>query len=111
MFENKVLCKIFWAKRHEITGEWRKFYNAELHAMYTSPNIIRILKSRRLRWTGHVTRLEQSRNTYRVLVEKPERERPLRRPRRRWEDNIKMVLREVGFDLGKWTDLAADRDQ
>ena len=71
--------------------------NAELHALYSSPNIIRNLKSRRLRWTGHVAHMEQSRNAYRVLAGKPEGKRPLGRPRHRWEDNIKMDLREVGL--------------
>ena len=94
-----------------ITGEWRKLYNAELHALYSSPNIIRRLKSRRLRWAGHVERMEQSRNAYRVLVGKPEGKRPLGKPRRRWEDNIRMDLREVGCDPGEWIDLAEDRDQ
>ena len=79
--------------------------------MYSSPNIIRSFKSRRLRWAGHVARMEQSRNAYRVLVGKPEGKRPLGRPRRRWEDNIKMYLREVGCDPGEWIDLAEDRDQ
>ena len=83
MFENKVLRKIFGAKRDEITGEWRKLHNSELHALDSSPNIIRSLKSRRLRWTGHVARMEQSRNAYRVLVGKPEGTRPLAGPRRR----------------------------
>ena len=93
VFKNKVLSKIFGAKRNEITGEWSKLHNAELHALYSSPNIIRSLKSRRLRWARHVARMEQSRNAYRVLVGKPEGKRPLGRPRRRWEDNIKMDLR------------------
>ena len=81
MFEEKVLRKKFGAKRDEITGEWRKLPNAELHALYSSPNIIRSLKSRRLSWAGHVARMEQSRNAYRVLVGKPEGKRPLGRPR------------------------------
>ena len=84
---------LFGTKRDEITGEWRKLHNAELHALYSSPNIIRNLKSRRLRRAGHVACMEQSRNAYRVLVGKPESKRPLGRPRRRWEDNIKMDLR------------------
>ena len=79
LFENKVLRKIFGAKRDEITGEWRKLYNAELHALYFSPNIIRNLKSRRLRWAGHVAGMELSRNSYRVLVEKPVGNRSLGR--------------------------------
>ena len=82
MFENKVLRKIFAAKRDEITGEWRKLHNAELHALYSPPNIIRNLKSRRLRWAGHVVRMEQFRKAYRVLVGKPESKRPLGWPRR-----------------------------
>ena len=111
MFENKVLRKIFGANKDEITGEWRKLHNAELHALYSSPNIIRSIISRRLSWAGHVARMEKSRNAYRVLVGKPESKRPLRRPRRRWEDNIRMDLREVGCDPGVWIDLAVDRDQ
>ena len=111
MFRNKVLRKIFGAKRDEITGEWRKFHNDELHALYASPNIIRSVKARRLRWAGHVARMEQSKNAYRVLVGKPEGKRPLGRPRRRWEDNIEMDLREMGCNPGEWIDLAEDRDQ
>ncbi|KAJ4440696.1 hypothetical protein ANN_08844 [Periplaneta americana] len=98
VLENKVLRKIFGAKRDEVTGEWRKLHNAELHALYTSPDIIRNIKSRRLRWAGHVAHMGESRNAYRVLVGRPEGKRPLGRPRRRWEDNIKMDLREVGYD-------------
>ncbi|KAJ4448881.1 hypothetical protein ANN_00272 [Periplaneta americana] len=107
VFENKVLRKIFGAKRDEVTGEWRKLHNAELHA----PDIIRNIKSRRLRWAGHVARMGESRNAYRVLVGKPEGKRPLGRPRRRWEDNIKMDLREVEYDGRDWINLAQDRDQ
>ena len=110
MFENKVLRKIFRAKRDEITREWRKLHNAELHALYSSPNIIRNLKSR-LRWAGHVARMEQFRNAYSVLVGKPESKRPFGRPRCRLEDNIKMDLREVGCDPRDWIALAKDRDQ
>ena len=110
VFENKVLRKIFGAKRDEVTGEWRKLHNTELHALYSSPNIIRDIKSRRLRWAGHVARMGETRNAYRVLVGRPEGKRPLGRPRRRWEDNIKMDLREVGYDGGDWINLAQDRD-
>ncbi|KAJ4427536.1 hypothetical protein ANN_25184 [Periplaneta americana] len=95
VFENKVLRKIFGAKRDEVTGEWIKLHNAELHALYPSPDIIRNIKSRHLRWAGHVARMGESRNACRVLVGRPEGKRPLGRPRRRWEDNIKMDLREV----------------
>ena len=79
--------------------------------MYSSPNIIRNLKSRRLRWAGHVPRMEQFRNAYRVLVGKPESKRPLGRPGRRWQDNIKIDSKETGCDTGDWIDLAEDRDQ
>ena len=85
--------------------------NAELHALYSSPNIIRNLKSRRLRWAGYVACMEQSRNASRVLMGKPEGKRSLGRPRRRWEEIIKMDMREVGSDPGDWIDLAEDRDQ
>ena len=88
-----------------------KVHNDELHVFYSSPNIIRSLKSRRLRWAGHVARMEQFRNAYRVLVAKPEGKIPLGRPRRRREENIRMDLREVGCDPGEWIDLAEDRDQ
>ena len=98
MFENKILRKLFGAKRDEITGEWRKLHNAELHVLYSSPNIVRNLKSRRLRWAGHIARMEQFRNAYRVLVGKPVSKRPLERPRCIWEDNIKMDLRGVCCD-------------
>ncbi|KAJ4450866.1 hypothetical protein ANN_02298 [Periplaneta americana] len=111
VFENKVLRKMFGAKRDEVTGEWRKLHNTELHALYSSPDIIRNFKSRRLRWAGHVARMGESRNAYRVLVGRPEGKRPLGRPRRRWEDNIKMDLREVGYDDREWINLAQDRDQ
>ena len=95
----------------EITGEWRKLHNYELDAMYSSLNIIKNLASRGLRWAGHVARMEQSRNAYRVLMGTHEGKRPLGRPRRRWEDNIKMYLREVGYGPGDWIALAEDRDQ
>ncbi|KAJ4433434.1 hypothetical protein ANN_15732 [Periplaneta americana] len=111
VFENKVLRKIFGAKLGEVTGQWRKLHNTELHALYSSPDIIRNIKSRRLRWAGHVARMGESRNTYRVLVGRPEGKRPLGRPRRRWEDNIKMDLREVGYGDREWINLAQDRDQ
>ncbi|KAJ4428006.1 hypothetical protein ANN_24020 [Periplaneta americana] len=111
VFENKVLRKIFGAMRDEVTGEWRKLHNTELHALYSSPDIIRNIKSRRLRWAGHVARMGESRNAYRVLVGRPEGKRPLGRPRRRWEDNIKMDLREVGYDEKEWINLAQDRDR
>ena len=100
---------LFGAKRDEITGEWPNLHSADLQALYSSPYIIRNLKSRRLRWAGHVARMEKFRNAF--LVGKPEIKCPLGRPRRRWEDNIKMDLREVGCDPGGWIALAEDRDQ
>ena len=92
MFENRVLRRIFEPKRDGITGEWRKLHNEELNSLYFSPNISRVIKSRRMRWAGHVARMEEGRVVHKVLVEKPEGKRPLGRPRRRWEDNIKMDL-------------------
>ncbi|KAJ4450634.1 hypothetical protein ANN_02063 [Periplaneta americana] len=106
-----VITKIFGAKRDEVTGEWRKLHNTELHALYSSPDIIRNIKSRRLRWVGHVARMGEYRNAYGVLVGRPEGKRPLGRPRRRWEDNIKMDFREMVYDGRDWIDLAYDRDQ
>ncbi|KAJ4448485.1 hypothetical protein ANN_10501 [Periplaneta americana] len=111
VFENKVLRKIFVAERDEVTGEWRKLHNTELHALYSSPDIIKNIKSRCLRWAGHVARMGESRNAYRVLVGRPEGKISLGRPRRRWEDNIKMDLMEVGYDDRDWINLAQDRDQ
>ncbi|KAJ4433926.1 hypothetical protein ANN_16241 [Periplaneta americana] len=111
VFENRVLRKIFGAKRDEVTGEWRKLHNTELHALYSSPDIIRNIKSRRLRWAGHVARMGESRNAYRVLVGRPEGKRPLGRPRRRWKYNIKMDLREVEYDGREWINFAQDREQ
>jgi hypothetical protein len=83
VFENRVLRRVFGPKRGEVTGEWRRLHNDELYAVYSSPNIIRVIKSRRLRWAGHVARMGERRDAYRVLVRKPERRRPLQRPRRR----------------------------
>jgi len=94
VFENRVLRRIIGPKREEVTGEWRKLHN-ELNNLYSSPNIVRVIKSRRMRWAGHVARVGERRGVYRVLVGKPEGKRPLGRPRRGWEDNIRMDLREV----------------
>jgi hypothetical protein len=95
VFENRVLRRIFGLKRDEVTGDWRKLHNGELHNLYSSPDIIRQIKSRRVRWAGHVARMGEGRNMYRVLVGKPEGKRPLESPRRRWEDGLKMGLREI----------------
>ena len=94
-----------------VTGEWRKLHNEELNSLYSSPNILRVIKSRRMRWAGHVTRMEEGRGVHKVLVGKLEGKRPLGRPRRRWKDNIKMDLQEVGRGCGDWMELAKDRDR
>jgi hypothetical protein len=111
VFENKVLRRILGPKRDEVTGEWRRLRNKDLYALYSSPNIIRVIKSRRLRWAGHVVRMGERRSAYRALVGKREGRRALGRPRRRWEDNIKKDLREVGWEGVDWIDLAHDRDR
>ena len=98
VFENRVLRRIFWPNREEVTGEWRKLHNEELNDLYYSPNIVRVVKSRRMRWAGHVARMEERRGIYRVLVGKPEGKRPRGRPRRSWEDNIN-TLRTGDADL------------
>jgi hypothetical protein len=110
VFENRVLRRIFGPKRDEVTGEWRKLHNGELHNLCSSPDIIRQLKSRRMRWAGHVARTGEGRNVYRVLVGKPEGKRPLERPRRRWEGGVKMDLGETGWGDVEWIHLAQDRD-
>jgi hypothetical protein len=95
VFEKKVMRRIFGPKRDEVTEEWRKVHNEEFHDLYSSPSIIRIIKARRMRWAGNVARMGEERNACRLLVEKPEGRRPLRRSRRRWLDNIRMDLVEV----------------
>jgi hypothetical protein len=92
VFENRVLRRIFEPKRDEVTGEWRKPHNEELDDLYSSPTIVRVIKSRRIRWTVHVARIGEGRGVSRVLVGKPQGKRPLGRPRRRWEDSVKMDL-------------------
>jgi hypothetical protein len=110
VFENRVLRRVFGPKKDEVTGEWRKLHNEELSDLYSLPNIMRVVKSRRMRWVGHVARTVEGRGVHRVVVGKPEGRRPLGRPRRRWEDNIKMDLQEVGGSFGDWMELAQDRD-
>jgi hypothetical protein len=92
VFENQLLRRIFGSKRDEVAGEWKRLHNKELYALYSSPNIIRVIKSRRLRWAGHVACMGERRGAYRALVGKPEGRRPLEKPTRRWEDNIKLDL-------------------
>jgi hypothetical protein len=110
VFENRVLMKIFGPKREE-DGSWRELHNDELRDLYSSSNIVTVIKSRRIRWAGYVARVGEGRGAYRVLVGRPEGTRLLGRPRRRWEDNIKMVLREMGIDGANWIQLAQDRGQ
>jgi hypothetical protein len=109
VFENKMLRRIFGPKRDGVTGWWRKLHNEELHNLYSLPSIIRILKSMRMRWAGHVARMGKKNNVYRLLVGKPDGKRPLRRPRRRWIDNITMDLLETGLNVVDWIGLAQDR--
>jgi hypothetical protein len=97
VFENRVQRRIFVPKKDEVTGEWRKLHNEELHNLYSSPDIIRQVKSRSMRWAGHVARMGEERKVYKVLVGKPDGKRPLGRPRRRWEDGIRMDLKEIGL--------------
>jgi hypothetical protein len=101
----------FLSYRDEVTGECRRLHNEELNDLYSSPNIVRVIKSRRMRWAEHVARMDERRGAYRVLVGRPEGRRPLRRPRRRWEDNIKMDLQEVGWGGMDWIDMAQDRER
>jgi hypothetical protein len=93
-----------------VTEEWRKLHNEELNDLYSLPNSVQVVKSRRMRWSGHVARIGEERGVQRVLVGKPEGKRPLGRPRRRWEDNMKLDLRDVGGGRGDWMELAQDRD-
>jgi hypothetical protein len=110
VLENRVLRRIFGPKRDEVTGEWRKLHNVELHNLYSSPDIIRQVKSRRMRWAGHVARMGEDRKVNKILVGRPEGKRPLGRPRRRREDGIRMDLREIGLVGVDWIRLAQDRD-
>jgi hypothetical protein len=110
VFENRALRRIFGPKRDEVTGEWRQLHSEELHILYSSSNIIRQIKSRGMRWVGHVARMGEERNVYRVLMGKPEGKKPLGRPRHRWEDRIRMDLREIGWGSVDWIQLAQDRD-
>jgi len=110
VFENMVLKRIFGPRRDEVTGEWRRLHNEELNDLYSSPNIVQVIKSRRMRWAGHVAHMGEERGMFRVFVGKPEGRRPLGRHRRRW-DNIRMDLQEVGCGYLDWIGLAQDRDR
>jgi hypothetical protein len=105
------LCVIFGPKWVEVTGEWRKLHNEELHILYSSPDIIRQIKSRRMRWAGHVAHMGDEMNVYRVLMGNLEGKRPLGRQRRRWKDGIRMDIREIGWESVDWIQLAHDRDR
>jgi hypothetical protein len=102
VFENRVLRRIFGPKRDEVTGGGRKLHNEELQGLYSSPSIVRVIKARRMRWAGYVARMGEVRSAYNILVGRPEGRRSLGRPRRRWENNIKIDLREIGFADVDW---------
>jgi hypothetical protein len=106
-----VLRRKYGPKRDEETGGWRKLHNEELHGLYSSPSIVRVIKARRMRWAANVTRMGEVRSAYNILVGRPEGRRPLGRPRRRWEDNINMNLREIWFGDVDWIHWAHDRDR
>jgi hypothetical protein len=110
VFENRVLRGIFGSKRYKVTGEWRKLHKEELHDLYFSPNIVRVIKSRRMRWAVYVERMGEERGVYRCSVGTPDRKRPLGRPRCRWEDIIKMDFQEVECGGMDWIGVAQDRD-
>ena len=111
VFVSMVLRRIFGPRRDEVTGEWRRLHNEELNGLYCSPNIVRVIKSRRMRWAGHVARMGEETGVYSVLVGKPKGKGPLGRPRRRWVDNIRTDLQEVGCGYMDWIGLAQDRDR
>jgi len=111
VFESRVLRRIFGPRKDEVSREWRKLHIEELNDLYSSPNIVWVIKSRSMGWAGHVARIGERRGICRVLVGKPEGKRPLGRPRSRWEDNIKMNFLEVGCWVMDWIELAQDRDR
>jgi hypothetical protein len=111
VFEDMVLRRIFGRRRDEVTRDWRRLHNEKLNDVYCSPNIVLVIKWRRMRWAGHVARMVEERGVYRVLLGKPERRRPLGRPRLRWVDNIRMDLQEVGCGYMDWIGLAQDRNR
>jgi hypothetical protein len=111
VFENRVLRRILGPKRDEVTGGWRKLHNEELHGLYSSPSSVRAIKARKMRWEGHKVRMGEVRDAYNIFVGRPEGRIPLGRPRRRWEDGIRMDLGAVGFGDVDWMHLAQDRDR
>ena len=110
VFENRVRRRIYGPKRDEVRGEWKTLHNEELTDLYSSHSLVRVIRSRRMRWAGHVARMGEGRGVYSVLVGKPKGKRPLGRPRRRWEDNIKLDLQEVGCGCMDWIEVAQNRD-
>jgi hypothetical protein len=111
VFEKKVLRRIFGPRRDEVTGDWRRLHNEEINVFYCSPNIMRVIKWKSMRLDGHIARMGEERGVYRMLVGKLEGKRPLGRPRRRWVNNIRMDLQEVGCGHVDWIGLAQDRDR
>jgi hypothetical protein len=110
VFENRVLRRIFGPKRDEVTGEWKRLHNEELYKLYSSPNVLPVIKSRRMRWAGHVARMGEKGGVYRVLGWKPERKKPFGRPKHRWLNNIKMYFQQTRWGMD-WIDVALDRDR
>jgi hypothetical protein len=111
VFKNWVLRKIFGLKREEVTGDWRKLHNEELHGLYCSLSVIRMIKWRRMRWVGNMAHMGEKRNVCRIFVMEPEGKRSLERPRHGWENNIKMDIKEIGWEGVEWIDVAQDRDK
>jgi hypothetical protein len=111
LFENRMLRRIFVPEMDEVTRGWRKLHNEGLHGLYSSPSIIRVIKTRRMRWAGHVARMGEVRGSCSILGGRPEGRRPLGRPWRKWQDKIKMELGEIGFEDVDWIHLAQDRDR
>ena len=109
LFDSRIPGRIFGPNSDQ-NGEWRRVHHEELHSLYRSPNIVRVIKCRRLRWAGYVARMQEGRSAFKILTGKPTGKRPLGRPRRRWEDNIRMDLEEIGMNAGNWVDSAYDRN-
>jgi len=109
VFENRILRRIFRPMRNE-NGEWRRFHSEEIYSLYRSPNLVRVINSKRLRWAGQVARIEEGRSALKILTGTPAGKRPVERPRGRWEDNIRIDLKETCINTRNWVDSAHDRD-